>query len=139
MHISYKNSSVLLQNLHSHHCLVATRMPGHCRPRTRPAQIRSARGGSPRNAQMRSARSRIRSNRCKKIKPRVETNMVATRTGSAMLRRCSRVVASGQRRPVNLAVLMMVASDPVYIKEGGADGIDAATPTSKPVAPLSPP
>jgi hypothetical protein len=64
---------------------------------------------------------------------------VATRTGSAMLRRCLRKATSGQRRPVTSTVSMMVPSDPIFIEEGGTDEIDAATLTSKRVTPPPPP
>jgi hypothetical protein len=67
-----------------------------------------------------------------------ESNMVATRTGSTTLRRCSRAAASGQRRPMTLAVLMTAPSDLVYVEEGGTDGIDVATLTSKPIASMPP-
>jgi hypothetical protein len=33
---------------------------------------------------------------------------------------------------------MMAPSDPVCVEEGGEDGIDATTPTSKPVAKMPP-
>jgi hypothetical protein len=58
--------------------------------------------------------------------------MVVMQTGSTTLRRCSRAAASGKGRPTTLVVSMMVPSDSVYVKEGGVDGIDAATLTSKP-------
>jgi hypothetical protein len=48
------------------------------------------------------------------------------------------VAALGQRRPVTSAVPMTTPSDLVCANEGGVDGIDAATPTSKPVAPTPP-
>jgi hypothetical protein len=138
MHIGYKNSSVLLQQF-------AQLPPFSRNPNARPpsptdcpALIRSAHGGSPMNAQMRSAHGGIRYNRCKKIKPQIESNMVATQTRSAMLRRCSKVAASRQRRPVTLAIPMTAPSDPVCVEEGGADGIDATTPTSKPIASMPP-
>jgi hypothetical protein len=137
MHIYYKIHRCYYNNLRSRRRPAATRMPCRCHPRTRSAQISTWWFPYEHSDEISTRPNPIQWVQ-KKIKPRVESNMVVTRTGSVTLRRCSRVAASGQRRPVTSMAPMMAPSDPVYIEEGGTDGIDGATPTSKPVASTPP-
>jgi hypothetical protein len=137
MHIGYKSHQCCYNNLHGRHRPITAQMPAHRHPQTCLDQISTRWFTYERSDEISTQPNPIQSVQ-KKIKPRVESNMVATRIGSTTLRRCLRAATSRQRRLVTSVVLVTTPSNPVCVEEGGADGIDATTLTSKPIA-LTPP